>query len=747
MRSNTKTYEKGNKFLRFYKQFCERWIFKYVHDIIALYVRSDYFMRKYLSIALIIACILSLCACGKKDDGSTERECGVYISLEASDVYTVSCGTDAGSDSFTNADGSALASGSVIHFDFAGDKAEGSAKAEIEYSICIYDAELNVITLKSFTDDFSNMARIDITITADHRIINANAGSCGGDVVVEMSTVDAEDGVSYMVPQVTMPARTDAADTMNAGFSALNEKFTGDTYAENHELYVKNTADGNEDVSAFSMARTIRAERTDSAVVSLRVVDRASLGTLDTLTISGHSYDSQTGAELKLADICDDSEKLVNAVSESILVSFNTDDKYKDTFFNEGYSDTVKSLVADGHWYLSDSGIVIIANTGELADAESGFYEFTVSYDDLSGVIKQEYVPQSREAAEGDVSVDFAANTDSGSLTVLASPASADIKSLILSASGSVYDLTVYTIKYHNDSAYDHLKQVLACSDMSDGAALAINTELSGTTPTMVVEFTLGDGTREVRFLALNEDGSVRVIDPNGSTGTVITSRLPYTGDLNGDGIDETISTVADGEGLTVVNVEVSGSTHEAATPVKTVNSIRLFDVNGDGVREIFLDGKNADGADITCAVLYSPGEAQALHTALFNSQSYADGLIKTFSDGKLALDTKVDILGTYKIKSEFTYSDKAFVQDSGEIVFDNDGTFVTTSASIKLSNGSLLQSGTKLRFTSTDGSSVINFVTDGGFTGSIPIAKSDSGWTIDGKSDTSYFTSLPYKD
>lgn len=73
--------------------------------------------------------------------------------------------------------------------------------------------------------------------------------------------------------------------------------------------------------------------------------------------------------------------------------------------------------------------------------------------------------------------------------------------------------------------------------------------------------------------------------------------------------------------------------------------------------------------------------------------------------------------------------------------------TYVTTSKSITLSNGSLLATGTKLRFTSTDGSSVINFVTDGGFTGSIPIASSGSGWTISGQPDTSYFTSLPYKN
>ena len=105
-----------------------------------------------------------------------------------------------------------------------------------------------------------------------------------------------------------------------------------------------------------------------------------------------------------------------------------------------------------------------------------------------------------------------------------------------------------------------------------------------------------------------------------------------------------------------------------------------------------------------------------------------------------------MNILGTYKVKSVYTLSDKSFAKAAGDIVFDNNTSYVTTSKSITLSNGSLLATGTKLRFTSTDGSSVINFVTDGGFTGSIPIASSGSGWTIGGQPDTSCFTSLPYK-
>ena len=129
----------------------------------------------------------------------------------------------------------------------------------------------------------------------------------------------------------------------------------------------------------------------------------------------------------------------------------------------------------------------------------------------------------------------------------------------------------------------------------------------------------------------------------------------------------------------------------------------------------------------------------------MFGSDSFAEGSIKEFSEGKLILDTDMNILGTYKVKNTYALSGGTFTREDGEITFDNDGVFVTTSKELTLTNGSILRSGTNLRFTSTDGSSVINFVTDGGFTGSIAIANDGSGWTIDGQPDTSYFISLPY--
>ena len=703
-------------------------------------------MRRFAAMIMAFILILTLCACGKKDDGAKERECGVYITVEADDVYTVSYGTEDGSENCSHADGSPISVGEVIHFDFAGEKAESTEPAEIDYSICVYDADLNILAVRSFRDDFSDRARVDITVTADHKIINANAGS-SGDIVIEMENASAGDGVTYMIPRVAMPARAEAADALNSGIKELNDIFTGDQLSANKDAYAANVGDGTaEGLTAFSMDRTVRVARADSSVISFRMVDRVSLGTVSTLAITGHSYDPQTGAELKLEDLGDDTEKLINAIAEDILTSFNEDEQYKDTFFLEGYTDILRSLISDGHWYLTGEGIVIIANPGEIAELEKGFYEFLVDFDVIKGIVDERFIPAEREGGEGSVNAVFAADADSSTFTLLGSEASKDIKSIIITAEGSIYDVSVYTIKYYAESgSYTPVRQILFCSDMTDGAALAVNTELSGTDPGMVVSFTLGDGSSETRLLALDENGGLKVIDPNAKNGKIITDRLPFSADLDGDKTDETIDASADGEGRLVVSVGSAGETAQVTTDINTVSSIRLCDLEGSGNTGIYIDGTTLDGKQITCVLFFDSSAAEPLQAASFGSDSFAEGSIKEFADGKLILDTNMNILGTYKVKNTYTLSDGVFTREGGDISFDNEGVFVTTSKSITLANGSILKSGTSLRFTSTDGSSVINFVTDGGFTGSIAIANSGSGWTIDGQPDTSYFVSLPY--
>lgn len=701
-------------------------------------------MRKIAAILLALLLVLGLCACGKKAETVKERDCGVYVTVEADDVYTVSYGTDAGSESTKHADNTPLDAGEVVHFDFAGDAAKSSEKAIIDYSICIYDKDLNVLAVESFSSDFSNMARIDITVTADHRIINASDKLvCGGDTIIEMTTSKPETGVSLVVPTVTMPNRPEAAKAINDSIAAVNKTFTGEQLTSSRKAYddlAKEAEDG-EKLDAFSQNRYVRVTRGDSAVVSFRMYDKANLGSGSASAITGHNYDAYSGAELKLADITSNTEEFVNTCSEEIFSVLTDESKYADMLFVEGYTDKVKDLVSDGHWYMNNDGVVIAINPGEIADSSEGAFEFTVKYDVLAGKIKDEFVPAELDGTTGDITAALAKNTDTSSLTVVGSEASKDIKSVLVSVTGKIYNISVYSANYYKSSGkYSLETQLWYCSDLTEGAAFAINKELK-TSPSIFIGFTRPDGTYERRLLSADSSGKVTILDPDGGeTGTLISGKLPYSADINGDETQEKISTTTNAEGLLTLKVESGSSTHEKATKLKTVSSIRLYDIDADGKSEIFVDGKTSDGSTVTYAFKFD-GELTACS---FGDSDHAYGAVKEFTHSKLYLKRSVNVLGSYTAEVSYTYTDGKYTRDSSVLKLSGTS-YVTTKKDITLSDGKTLPSGYKLKFTETDGSSYMSFTTDGGITGKIKIEKGESGWTINGNADTSYFESLPY--
>ena len=71
-------------------------------------------MRRIAAILLALLLVLGLCACGKKTETVKMRDCGVYVTIEADDIYTVSYGTDDGSESTNHADDTPLDPGEVV---------------------------------------------------------------------------------------------------------------------------------------------------------------------------------------------------------------------------------------------------------------------------------------------------------------------------------------------------------------------------------------------------------------------------------------------------------------------------------------------------------------------------------------------------------------------------------------------------------------------------------------------------------
>lgn len=695
-------------------------------------------MRKILAALLAFAMIFSLCACSSGDGDKAERDCGVYVTVEANDIYTVTCGTSSGSESSTPADGSAFEPGTVLHFDFAGDAADGNDAAVIDYSICAYDKNLDLIADASFSDDFSDMAKYNLVITEDHHILyEGQEYSCGGDTIISYEDLSPVDGVSIMSAQVCMPARPDAADAVNNALKGYNDTFAGEQYDANKAAYGKNDAEGDAQTAGtslepFSMNRTVRVMRGDSAALSFRMADRANLGNKTTLAITCHTFDPQTGTELSIGDIAVDTEKFTDFCAERVLIATTEEERFltESMIFVEGYTNNIRALISDGHWYFSSEGIVIAANPGDIS---TGFYEFVIPYADLTDMLKSEYLPSELKGSYGNVSLQLTSNVDLSALNILGAAPDESISSMIMTVAGNVYDVNVYTGSYNTSSGkFTQDRQLLFCSDMMRGAALAVNRAPAQGTPDLMVSFTCPDGT--VRHLLISADsanGGLLIMDlDGGNEGITFSGSLSY--DLNGDGSEEKIK-IESGD---AVSLMVGKETAE--TEIKSDVDARIYDLNGDGVMEIYLGGTLESGETATYCFTY--GDKLTL------LGEPVPGLINEFNGNRVFLLAELDVLGKHPANVAYYYDSSAnqlVAMQGFEYIFDGDQ-ILTTTVAIALKDGTSLPAGTKLYLKSTDGSSYVKVSTSGGVSGVLSIAKDTMGaWAVNGQPASVCFKEL----
>lgn len=691
-------------------------------------------MRKFTAILLVFSLIFFLCACGHKGDGVKERKCGIFVTVEADDIYAVSCATDDGSESGSNADGSVIKAGDVFHFDIAGDKAEQSTKAVISYMISAYDKDLNVIEAETFEDNFANMARIDIVITKDHHIIyKGGEVNCGGKLVVSMNEYEDSLGVNATDTYVSVSGNEDAGNKISESLKSFVDEFTAETEA-NRASYESNTSGKSGEIPEFSMLYSLSVTRGDDAVVSFRTSSYAYLGTEEKDIIAGHNYDVETGSELKLENVFNDVDAVKNLCTEQILISTAS----SDVVFNEGFTSVIPELVDDGNWYLDSEGLVVIANKGDIADTS---YEFRIPYPDLEQYINEQYIPvESTEVGPGSINAVLAADANIDDY-VFVGDLETD-KDIIISASGNIYNIGVYNVTYNEeDGSYGLSSQLLYCSDMSEGGAFTIDNTLEST-PNILVQYTTANGDVKNNFLSVDENGKVIVTDHDGGdTGIDVMEMLPFTVDLDGNGSDETVSI----SGGTIKLTANSGSV-SFKTELEEISVAKLYDIDSDGSFELFVGGDLMSDDYILYCLKFDGNDIRPI---TIDGEDYISGSVSSFTGNVMTVNDKIDVLGTYAYERNFEYADGKIAHVAAESYKVISETYITPTADLATVDGGTITSGTPVKVIETDMSSFVTVETEDGTTGKLKLAQNsgDTGWLVNGSPENDLFSDIRYAD
>lgn len=158
--------------------------------------------------------------------------------------------------------------------------------------------------------------------------------------------------------------------------------------------------------SEYFSAIAYTPQRLDNTVVSFSGSTTEFLGSAHpNVTMFSHTFDTKTGDPLTITDILTDEAQLVQ-VKELVLQELNK----KDNLF-EGYEETVAERflsfnIASAYWYLTDNALVYYFSPYEIAPYVEGTIEVAISYEDLNGIMKDEYcksVPEKVAAPKADI--------------------------------------------------------------------------------------------------------------------------------------------------------------------------------------------------------------------------------------------------------------------------------------------------------------------------------------------------------
>ena len=244
--------------------------------------------------------------------------------------------------------------------------------------------------------------------------------------------------------------------------------------------------------------------------------------------------------------------------------------------------------------------------------------------------------------------------------------------------------------------------------------------------------------------------------------------------DLDGDGTLETVRPqmqLVDWDEELQLLVQTDEMPYFYDTYIIYADGVYAADLDGDGTIEILLCGDEASADYSTWCLKFTP--EQGLQPIPFADANRGENTNEYFTWGygriieidgdKLTLLGSQDALGTWWCTREFTLRDGRFELDDGGIwkmidIFDDPDTWeyrcltLIRDLDVTLEDGSAatLSAGEKMIVTETDKTSYVNFQTQSGIRGTIPIEPNTAeGWgsLIHGISENEYFEYVPYAD
>lgn len=199
--------------------------------------------------------------------------------------------------------------------------------------------------------------------------------------------------IESKIPVVTIVGNEGASSKIKAYYDEVKKAFQikakelQDYAEENYGLRP------NEELqywNSFLLGLSYSASRVDDKVISLVRDEYEFAGGAHPNSLRyAEQFSTATGEKLTLKDVTKDEIKARKEINDYILKL--TKKKEYEGYFFEGYEKELPRILEENTWYLSNEGLVVIANEYIIGPHALGILEFTIPYKDAT-FLKEEYI-------------------------------------------------------------------------------------------------------------------------------------------------------------------------------------------------------------------------------------------------------------------------------------------------------------------------------------------------------------------
>lgn len=271
----------------------------------------------------------------------------------------------------------------------------------------------------------------------------------------------------------------------------------------------------------FSSMRSAYVDRGDSRILSLRYrVNSYTGGAHGSYVDRAYVFDLSDGALLTLDDIASDRGALEQAMLAKMTDTVQNDVRYqtiRDYMLNfrtdSDLESALKELFREGSWFLNDEGLVVFSDLYEIGSYADGIIRFTLSYEELQGLISDRYMPVERPEG-GSLQILDIDHSGAASVSLIDKvTVSEDGSEFRVFASGTVYDVTIDSVTYIDDGVGFYVTDMhWFCSYLSN-SGVQVQTGIPQGMPDLMVRCVDENGDAFSYLVTQSaEDGSVLLL-------------------------------------------------------------------------------------------------------------------------------------------------------------------------------------------------------------------------------------------